>query len=740
MNAPAESAPALPYAPAYAQGAADHYAADDSMMTEMFRYVAATIRRHFWLGLAIILAVLAAVTVFTMFQTPEYTAVARIQINDEGVQVLGSEMDSTAPSDAGWDVDRFINTQMDVLRSRNVSVRVIRSLGLLDDKRFFAAMQIAPPAAELSQLEREEYVLSQLYTNLEIELPQSSRIVKLAFTSTDSEVSAKILNSYLEEFIATTLQNRFDSSAYARDFVTKQLEEARVLLESSERELNMYARSAGLIRTRGSGAVEGGEASSSSITTSSLMQFNEAANNAKATRVAAESRWSAEKATPIFTSQTVLANPTVQTLMTRKSDLESRLQTAGERYLPDHPTVLQLAGELDSVQAQLNRTAANVRNSIRSDYLSAQAAERELLSQVNRLRGETLEEQDLSVRYNTLAREADTNRSIYDGLLQRFRELNAASGIAASNITIIDKAQPPILPSSPRLMLNLLIGLLGGGALAVGFIFIRDQLDDVIHLPEDVESKLGLSLLGVIPLAETGDPDQELSDSKSALYEAYSSVRGALLFSTQQGLPRVLSVTSTQGGEGKSTTCIAIAAGLTRMGRRVILVDGDMRRPSIHQRLDVGNETGLVNLLTSSDPTRSAIQETSVPGLDVITAGQAPPSPSELLNSPRMAAILEELASEYDAVLVDCPPIMGLADAPAIAGLSDGTMLVIEADRAHSGQLRSALRRLRQVHPVILGAVLTKFDPSKGSNRYSSYYGYDYYSYADKQPRPSSGR
>lgn len=702
----------------------------DNPVSANLRYVIAALRRNLWLFIGIIAAAVALALVATMLDTPRYTAVTSVQINDQSDEVLGDDLDIRRGDDpSSWDIDRFLNTQIDILQSRALAIRVANSLDLYDSQEFLAAMELSPDESGISEQERRELVISLLRDNLSIDLPRSTRIARIQFSSTDPALSARIANSFADEFIQANLQRRFDSSAYARNFVAEQLEEARLELENSERELNDYARSAGLIRTRDAFTVDASRPVAGSVTASSLLQLNQAANDAQARRVEAEARWKAEAATPLLSSRTVLANPTVQELMTRKARAQADLESARERYLPDHPSIANLTSELAAIDAQLDRTAQQVRNSVRAEYEAARGAEAELLGRVANLRGDTLREQDRAVRYNTLAREADTARTIYDGLLQRYRELTASAGIAASNLAIIDRAEIPLDPTSPSLLLNLAMGLMLGFVFAVVAVYLRDQLDDAIRVPEDVEDKLGLTLLGVAPRCEDSDPLAELANPKSPLTEAYNSLRGSLLYSTRRGLPKVIAVTSAQAHEGKTTTSHAIASGLGRLGMRALLIDADLRRPAAHLGAGVANNRGLTDLLTTNDGLASAVKHFEPGAFDLLPAGPLPPSPAELISSPRMARLLEEAAAEYDVVVVDSPPVLGLTDAPMIAAIADGTIFVVEADRGRSGQLRSALRRLRSVDPVLLGAVLAKFDPEKAGNRYSAYYGYDYYRY-----------
>ena len=718
----------------YMAGIRSGYAnAGETPLSTNLRYAFATVRRHLWMALAIVLAVSALTFVWTWLQTPQYFATSTIQINDQGDEVLGEEFEGSAPSLSDWDVDRFLNTQLELLQSKTLALRVASSLDLGQDERFYAAVGLEPGPEGSGFEGSTDAAASLLRARLEVELPRSTRVARITFSSTDAELSARIANAYAEEFIKESLERLFQSSAYARDFVAEQLEESRVALEESERDLNDYAKSVGIIRTRDVLSGDARQSAAGTVTAASLLQLNDAANKARADRIQAESTWEAVRNTPPLSSRPVLGNPTVQSLMTRKAQLESELQTAEERYFEGHPTLVRLRSELAATSAQLNQAATNVRNAIQSEYRAALSAERSLDEQVRRLRGETLSEQDQSVRYNTLARQADTAREIYEGLLQRYRELNASAGIAASNISIIDRAEAPTYPSSPRPMRNLAIGFLLGLALAGLAVFLRDQLDDVIHVPEDVEDKLDLSLLGVVPRAESGNPMEELDDPKSPIAEAYNSLRGALLYSTAAGLPGILVVTSAQATEGKSTSSMAIAKGFGRMKMRALLIDADLRRPAIHKMTGAKMDVGLSDVLTGQAELEQAVQHVEEDGFFVVPAGPLPPSPSELLSSPRMAQVLEQASQDYDVVIVDSPPVLGLADAPILAAIADGTVFVVEAERGRSGQLKTALRRLRSMKPVLLGAVLAKFDPARSGNRYSAYYGYEYYKYSGSE-------
>jgi capsular exopolysaccharide synthesis family protein len=691
-------------------------------------FLLATIRRNMWPIAAIIGIALAIALAATLLATPRYTATSSVQINETSDEVLGNE-DSTNP-DFASDYDRFMQTQIDVLTSRGLAERVANKLNLANDPGFFASAGVDPKAK--TGLSPEAAAVEVLRANLAVSLPRNTRILPISFTSTDRALAAKIANAFASQLIDANLQRKFDSSAYARGFVADELTAAKERLSASEQALNNYARSTGLIRLTDPTADEDSKSqATNSLTTASLGQINEAANTARAARIAAESRWNAVSGAPLLGSEAVLSDPTVQQLMAARAKVQTELADERSRRTDDHPEVQAKSAELREVTKALNNAASAVRSTIREQYVAARSTEDRLMAQVNTLKGKTLSEQDSAVQYALLAREADTNRQLYEELLSRYKQLTASAGISASNISIIDQADIPDSPSSPRLIVNLALGLLFGLLGAAAFVFLRTELDDSIRIPEDVEHKLGLPMLGVVPVEADENIEDALLDPKSAISEAYSSLRGSLMFATAKGLPPTLLVTSSQPAEGKSTTSRALAASFARIGKRVVLVDADIRRPSLHRLAGLDNAVGLTTALTNQATIEEVIQPSTKFGFSIIPAGPVPPAPTELLASGRMQEVIDQLAERFDLVIVDSSPVLGLADAPTLSVLVDGVVFVVEAGRGRRGALKSSLRRLRDMRPNILGAVLTKFDPEDAANSYSSYYGYNYYEYRD---------
>ncbi len=704
------------------------------------RFMLAIVRRNLLIIGAILAVALSLTAIATLLMTPKYTSSAKIQINDSSGRVLSEENTQDEALGATWDTDRFLKTQTEVISSRGLAVRVAQRLNLAGNPSFFAAQEAKAPEPGTPLAEAQRQAGALLRANLNVVLPRDSRIVSIEFTSTDPAMSAKIANAYVDEFIQSNLQRKFDSSSYARNFLGEQLQLAKQKVEESERALNAYARSNGLIIPRSnSNTPNSDNASGGSVTTSSLLQVNAAANDATTRRIAAEGRWRAISSVPLLSSNEVLTNSTIASLLTQKAQIEASLKEEQSRHMDDYPAVLAKRSQLKALNEQIQITANNIKNSVRSDYEAAREAEASLTSQVATLKSDTLAEQDRTVQYGLLSRDADTNRQVYEGLLERYKKLNAVAGVSLSNISVIDEAETPRVPSSPNLLRNLLFGLIAGAAVAGVFVFVREQFNDSIRVPEDVENKLEMALLGVIPGARDDDPDAALSDPKSAVTEAYNSLRGSLMYSTSEGLPRVIQVTSAQPAEGKTTTSLALATGFARMGRTVLLIDADMRRPSVHRRVDLSNDAGLSTLLTSHVPLIDVALPTAIPNLSVLPSGPVPPSPTELLSSNRLEDLLTEGARHFDTVIVDSPPVLGLADAPLMSALVDGVVFVVEANRNRRGSLRGAIRRLRAMRPIILGAVLTKFEATKAGNQYySDYYGYDYYQYGSSSEKADS--
>lgn len=708
---------------------------EQSLFSLDLREVLSAIKRNrIWIVL-IIGAALAAGVLISTLMVPRYISTAQVLVEQQADQIIeGSDL---GPAASYQDADRFLQTQLDIVRSSDMARRVVAAEGLAENPAFFDAMGEAMPVQEdfdeminrpasLEDL-RTEVATQLLRLSLSASLPEDSRLISIGIETVSPQWSAQLANAYARSFISGNLARKFDSSAYARDFLAQQLQDARKELEESERQLNQYSRVAGLIRVPGQGE-DGTRENTLSVTTNSLVQINAAASQATADRVAAENRWTAIANVPVLSIPQVLSNPAMQSLIRQRSDLEAQLAQQQARYLADHPNVQAVSAQIDEVNREIQSLGQSLKRSVQLEYTAAREREEALQARVRGLQSNALEEQDRGVRFNVLQREAETKRALYDTLLARFNELNAASGATSNNISLVDEASVPRKPSSPNLPLNMIFALLAGIGLAGGFVFLREYFDDTIRAPSDVETKLGLPLLGLIPLSDDGPMEQQLLDPKSPVSEAYASLLTNLRFSTSHGIPELLILTSAQQSEGKSTSSTALAQDLAEFGKRVLLIDADMRRPTLHKMHSEALDIGLASYLAGETEFDEVIAHSKTQNLDLVSALPMPPDPPILLNGNRLDRLFAEARERYDCVLVDCPPMLGLSDTAILASHSDAVLMIVDALAGHRGAVKTALRRLRLINAPVLGAVLTKFDPRGANDEYS----YSYYSYGER--------
>jgi capsular exopolysaccharide synthesis family protein len=569
-------------------------------------------------------------------------------------------------------------------------------------------------------------------SHLNVTPVRASSLVSLTFDSPDRTLSAQVVNAIADAFIDSNLQRRYDATAYARQFLEKRLDQVRGKLEESERNLVAYAGREQIINLDSSNtsAEKATGSGGQSLVTADLSAINAALAQAKTDRVAAEAAYNQARAGGGLTTNQGATDAAISQLRATRAQLETEYSKKLSQFKPDYPEMQQIRLQITEITKQLAGESGNIVATLRNNYQSAMARENQLQGQVNGLKGDVLDLRRRSIQYNIYQRDVDTNRTLYDGLLQRYKEIGVAGGVGTNNVSIVDRALPPGGPFTPKTMTNLLLGILGG-LLAGGVLaFMIDQLDESIISPHDLEKKLGIPLLGSIPVAPSSARILEmLEDRKSGLAEAYLSVQTALRFSTPRGAPRALLVTSARASEGKSTTAFAIAQNFASLGHKAILIDADMRRPSIHKMLELPNVQGLSDVLAGNDQIEELIQRTPLNNLFVMTSGPMPPNPSELLATARLATLVDKLLEYFDHVVIDSPPVMGLADAPLISSYVQATVFVIVAKETRAKAARVALRRLSDVHAHLIGAVLTKFN----ARQVGYEYGYSYYGYGQEQ-------
>ncbi|WP_298701651.1 polysaccharide biosynthesis tyrosine autokinase [uncultured Brevundimonas sp.] len=675
----------------------------------------------------------------TLLMTPIYTAKATLQIDREAARVFNST--DVTPSESLIQGEEFFQTQYGLLRSRSLAERVIESLGLANSDAALKAIGIEPPEARgtaaAQAARRRAAALKAVQKNLSVSPVRGSRLVAVGYDNPDAGVAARIANGFAENFIQANLDRKFESSSYARTFLEERIAQTKDRLESAERQLVAYAANQQIINISEPGTGVDNIGSTQSLTSNNLVAMNDALAEARAARVAAEERWRSARTSPLMTLSEVLQNPTIQRLSEQRAVLDATYQQKLSVYQPDYPEMVQLKAQIEETEGQIETLANDIRSSIQSQYEIAASQERSLQAQVTGLTGDVLSLRDRSIQYNILQRELDTTRTLYEGLLQRYKEVGVTGGVTANNISIVDLATPPLEPSKPSMLLNMALAALLGLGLGVLAALVLEALDETLATPDDVEKKLGISLLGVVPLLEKGEtPTDALGDIRSGFSEAYYSLRTALQFSTPDGAPSSLLVTSARPAEGKSTTAYAVALNLARVGKRVLLVDGDLRNPSMHRVVGVENERGMSNLLSGSADLAGVVQPTRQENLFFIPCGPLPPNPAELWGGDRLRQFLAETRNNFDHVIIDGPPVLGFADSPMLAAAVSGVLFALESRGTRRGQARGALKRLQVGRAHLLGAVLTKFSTKSAAYGYGGYdYAYDYHYGAEPEAK-----
>lgn len=687
-----------------------------------------------WVIASIIAAAMLLGVVVTFLMTAQYTATARLEIAREEQNV--TQVKGVDEVQAQQNLE-FYQTQYSLLRSRSLAERVVRRLRLASNDGFFESsgagglLAAATRARGNADQARERAATDVLLHRISINPIGGSALVDISYKSADPQLSANIVNAWTEQFVQSSIDRRFASTADARAFLEQRLSELRSRLENSERALVNYAQREHIVTLTQSPSSDSKALGQRTLATDTLEALNQELAKATAARIEAQAR--AEVATRGGTPESITSNTLAQ-LRDRRAETAAQLAKVLVQFEPGYPQAQELKQQLQVLDASIAREEARIAGARSSDYADALRREQRLQARVSALESQLTSQQRASIQYNIYLREADTNRQLYDALLQRYKEIGVA-GVSANNISIVDPAEVPDRPSSPNLILNVLIAFIVGAAIAGLATIALDAVDEGLRDPSQVTRRLGLPFLGSVPDIEKEDEDPItlLGDPKSALTESYLSIRSNLAFSTDHGIPRSMMVASTRPAEGKSTTAAALALVLARTGNRTILIDADMRSPSLHEFFGLQNNQGLSNLLAGQDDWQGLVRTTKIDRLSLITAGPQPPSAAELLSSRRMAELVRKLTETYDHVVIDSAPVLGLADAPLLAGAVEGCVFVAEAEGVSARGIRSAIDRLRSVHAHLYGVVLTKVP--QGS------YGYGYgYGYGDQFGYGSDGK
>jgi capsular exopolysaccharide synthesis family protein len=656
--------------------------------------------------------------------TPVYRAWVTIEANPPTVEISDEQSkERQATVQNPYD---FVVTQVGLLSSKTVAERTAQDLNLANNPQFVSQ--------EADASTRLKSATGRIQGGLKVIQPEEGNLIRFSYDSTSPQMAALIANGVADSFINSTLQRRYEASAYARKFLERQIAKTRGDLERSERSLVAYAQAEGIINTLSGTDGKPTTSDAGSLQGESLISLNKALADATARRVAAEGAYRQALATGPTTEVTA----STQQLRQQRATLAADYSQKRTFMKPDHPDMQSLKAQIDELDKQIAGESARMssgrNNTLLADYRAALSAERALQGRVAQLKGAVLNLRGRSIQYNILQREVDTSRSLYDALLQRYKDIGVAGGIGVAPVSIVDRADTPGSPYKPNLLLNLLAGLGGGLLAAIALAIGLEFINDTIKTRDDVRTKLALACLGAVPKTSGKEKFvEELKSPASMVSEAYSSVVAALRFSTESGMPKILLITSTRPGEGKSSTALAIAQNFARREKKVLLVDSDLRKPAFKAASD---KIGLTKLLTNDEPIDGHVVETQHENLWLLPSGPLPPNPADLLSTGRIRAILGQAGEKFDLIVIDAPPTLGLADGPLLAAAAGNVMFVIESGKTRTRGAIEALNRLEATGSHVLGAVLTKSSDLGGSYGKGYGYGYGYgYGRLDRQRR-----
>ena len=737
---------------------------DDSSIRGIVEYYRILCRRK---GALILITVLGGLTalLLTLPQTPIYQASTSLEIQGINANFLG--MKDVDPTSAGsHSAESYIRTQIQILRSKSLVDRVIATLRLAEtpttDEQTgrVASWRRALGLPANPQLPTHLRLRNSAQANLRVRTSFQDRVIEVLYDSPDPNLAALFVNTLSEEFARQNLESRWQTSQHTSAWLTRQLDDLKITLEKSEDELQRYASATGLIFT----------AERESLAEEKLRQLQQALSEAQASRVGKQSQYEIGISSLPESLPDVLDHAPLREYQVKLAALRQELAELSTLFKPTYYRVQRVQAQIDELTATLAAERGNVMDRIRNEYESEKRREK-LLAIAYANQAQLVSDQAAkAIHYKILKREVDSRRQLYESMLRKMNEAGIASAMNAATIRVIDPAEPPPKPYKPDLPRNVLFGLLAGFVVAALIVTVRERADSTLRAPGETPSWLRVPELGLVP-ARRADPEQRRSAKNlpvkrkvgrertsamgngrrgsdrsenrlelvtwqrqhSLLAESFEAIATSLLLTNQDGEPaRVVVVASASPTEGKTTMVANLGVALAGRGRRVVLVDADMRQPRLHEVFQVENHWGLSIVLhhgdgvSELDGDRLACR-TAIPGLDLLPSGPRSPNVACLLSSLRASELFGRLRGCYDVVLVDTPPVLQVSDARLLGRLADGVVLVVRAGKTLREAVRSAQERFNQDGTPVLGTVLNNWEPRAANSRYYNIYYREFY-------------
>jgi polysaccharide biosynthesis transport protein len=705
------------------------------------------LRKHQWLILTFFLTIVTMVTIASFKMKPIYVATARLEVDPENQNASPFQ---NSGYDEIADMDNYIDTQVKILQSETLALQTIKSLDLGHYAEYGG--QSLGVASGDGGPQKRPAILGEFQGNMTVKHLPNSRLVEVTFESEDGRLAAEVVNAHLQNFNEENFRSRYDATVQASKWLSAELEELRVKMEQSENARIAYERANQIVNVD----------EKENIATQRLGDLSKQLTEAQADLLQKQALYQQAHAGNLDALPAVRDSVVIQDLTKRQDELDQQYADATEQFGPNYPRVQRLQAQREDVKKAIAREKQNAVARVDEDYRGAQGHVRLLQQALDQAKTDANDMAGKLVQYNLLKHDEETNKQLYDSLLQKLKEAGITAGLRSSNIRVVDPALTPSFPARPNktrnLMLACLVGLIGG----IGLAFFREYLDNTVKSPDDIEMLTGLPSLAVVPSmtalegrageapmlpgetalarAAGGEIRVEMmshQQPRSPISEAYRAMRTSLLLSQPEHPPQVILLTSALPREGKTTASVNLAVTLAQLGDRTILVDADLRKPGVLRALNFPSvpERGLSSCLAGV----ATLAEASIPhplikNLTVLPTGPLPPNPADLFSSNRMKELVEELRREYKFVVIDTSPIMAATDAVILSSLADGVILVVRSGATPKEAFIRGRDLLAAVKGRLLGVVLNGVDAhGPGYYRYISYS----YGYGEEQETPS---
>jgi capsular exopolysaccharide synthesis family protein len=711
------------------------------------------LRKHQWLILTFLLTVVTVVTIASFKMKPVYLAAARVEVDKESQNMM--PFPDSNSYDEFMDMENYLETQTKILQSETLALQTIKSLDLARYPEFGGGPSTTAWAHNGPAPQRPA-ILGAFLGRLTVKRVANSRLIEVTFEAEDPQLAAQIVNTHLQNFVEQNFRSKYDATIQASNWLSSELEGLRIKVEKSENARIAYQRANQTWQID----------EKQDITTSKMADLSKAVTEAQTDVAQKEAMYRMAVSGNVDALPTAHGSEVLTELLKRKSDIDEQYAEALNQYGPNFPKVLRIAAQQKEVDDNLTRARKTLIESVQQEFNTARSHVELLQETLDKQRAEANDQAEKLIQYHILQHDAESDRLLYDGLLQKLKEATITVGLRSTNIRVVDPALAPGGPSRPQkarnILLAFLIGLVGG----VGLALFREYLDNTVKSPDDIEALTGLPSLAVVPAmpglnahqgrlsrkaGEGSSPGRiellSYAQPKSQISEAFRALRTSLLLSQAEHPPQVILVTSALPREGKTTAAVNLAVTLAQLGDRTLLMDSDLRKPGIRRALNLtlGKDVGLSSYLAGvSSLDEATIQHPTITNLSALTTGPVPPSPADLLSSHRMREAIAELRRRFKFIVIDSPPVMAATDAVILSALTDGVLLVVRSGETPKEAFTRTRDLLAAVKCRLLGVVLNAVDSSAPdyyySYRYYPYaYGYGYGEDADKTTKFPSG-